>query len=35
LMAESPSEVGSDQLDLLGIAIKPKEPGPAGKKYTG
>jgi aspartyl-tRNA synthetase len=25
LMAESPSEVGTDQLDLLGIAIKPKE----------
>ena len=24
LMAESPSEVGTDQLDLLGIAIKPK-----------
>ena len=32
LMAESPSEVGTDQLDLLGIAIKPKESGAAVKK---
>jgi hypothetical protein len=31
-MAESPSEVGTDQLDDLGIAIKLKESPAAAKK---
>ena len=32
LMADSPSEVGTDQLDELGIAIKESKSGAAGKK---